>query len=159
MKMGVFTLHTSRKDLAAGSLFVLVGVLYGLAAWQSLPVGTARNMGPGYFPLVLSATLAAMGVAIAIRAAFNGEHSPFGTVPWRGIIMLSLATLVFAAFFDDLGLFPGIFVTTFLASYSSPRNSIRQSLVASLLVAAFCSVVFGLGIRLPVPLVGPVFGF
>ena len=50
------------KDLGAGAFFVFVGLVYGSIAWFGLPIGVALNMGPGYFPIVLSGMLIVLGL-------------------------------------------------------------------------------------------------
>ena len=152
-------MQVNRKDVASGMFFIAVGVLYGGIAWHSLPMGSSLEMGPGYFPIVLSGILIVLGVIIAGHALFagKGHETPFGVVPWRGLIMLSLATIVFAAFIEDLGLLPGVFVAVFLASLSS-ENSVVRNVVISLSIALFCTAIFGYGIRLTLPIIGPFFG-
>ena len=152
-------MEVNRKDLASGAIFAAVGVVYGTIAWKSLPIGQALNMGPGYFPIILSAILIILGGVIIVRAWSTSSETPFGVVPWRGIVMLSAATLVFAAFLDDLGLFPCVWLTSFLASLSSPQIGILRGLLISLAIAAFCTLIFSYGINLPVPRIGPVFSF
>jgi len=138
---------------------VLIGLAYMWMAWADLPIGNTLEMGPGYFPMVLSGILVIFGVAIGVRGFVNAHGTEFGRVPWRAVVMMSLATLVFAAFFDRLGLLPGVFVLSFLTALSSSRNSILGAAITSLCIAVFCSAVFGYGIGLPVPIIGPLFGF
>ena len=76
-------------------------------------------------------------------------------MPWRGVFFLSLATLVFATFVDDLGLFPTVALPAFLACLSNPMVAIATSLMASICIAIFCTAVFSFGIRLPIPVIGP----
>lgn len=147
-------MNTNVKDLAAGAAFIAVGVLYGWLAWSSLPIGEALNMGPGYFPLVLSGSLVMLGAAIAARARVTVQVTPFGVVPWRGIVMLSLATLVFAAFVEELGLLAGIFLTGFVAALADREVKIVNALAVSLGIALFCTAVFAYGVHLPIPVMG-----
>jgi hypothetical protein len=148
---------TNRKDIAASAFFIAVGLLYGGIAWKSLPLGHALNMGPGYFPMVLSGLLAVLGAAMLIRSLRSGNGSSFGIVPWRAIIMLSLATIFFAVFLRDLGLFLCVFASSMLASLSSPKIKIQRAAFVSLVIAIFCVVVFIYGIRLSIPIFGSWF--
>lgn len=144
------------KDLGAGALFVFVGAVYGSIAWFGLPIGVALNMGPGYFPVVLSGILIILGLAIVRRGFIDVEgRAPFGAVPWRGVVLLSLATVLFAAFSEKLGLLPAVFLTAFISTLSNPKVRILNSLVSSICIALFCTAVFGYGIRLPMPVIGP----
>ena len=57
-----------RSDLAAGLVFIAIAAAF---AWAALDVrmGTLLRMGPGYFPLVLSVLLAALGALMLLRGA------------------------------------------------------------------------------------------
>src|SRR5262245_22563424 len=103
------------KSLASGGFFIAVGLLYGSIAFQSLPIGEVLNMGPGFFPIVLSGLLVLFGAIIVVRSFFEAQETPFGIVPWRAILMLSLAIVIFASFIRQLGMLPGVFATAFIA--------------------------------------------
>ena len=49
-----------RTDAAAGVLFILFGLFFGIQS-LGLDLGTAFRMGPGYFPLVLAVVLVIFG--------------------------------------------------------------------------------------------------
>ncbi|MCO5066849.1 MAG: tripartite tricarboxylate transporter TctB family protein [Rhizobiaceae bacterium] len=147
------------KEIAAGAIFIVFGLTYGLIAWRRLPIGEALNMGPGYFPILLSCILVVLGAAIALRTVSAGENAPLGVIPWRGIVMLTLATVFFAAFVDQVGMLPGIFVTTLLAYHASPKARLVRGIAISIALALFCTALFGFGVRLPLPVLGPWFTF
>lgn len=147
------------KDLASGLFFIAVGLVYGGIALRSMKMGTAFNMGPGYFPVILSGALILLGAIIVVKGFSSTPTSPFGAVPWRAVVMLSLSTVIFAAFIKNLGILPGIFATAFVATQATSGVSIRRSLITSLGIAVFCTVVFGYIIQLPLPVIGPIFRF
>jgi hypothetical protein len=148
----------NKNDVAAGAFFIAVGLIYGGIAWTSLPLGRALNMGPGYFPLVLSGLLAVLGAATLIRGLRIGSgDSRFGVVPWRAVGMLSLATVIFATLLPELGLFPCVFATAMTASLASSQVGMRSAALASLVIAAFCVAVFTYAIALPIPVFGTWF--
>lgn len=148
------------KDVASGAIFAGIGALYGTIALTSLQMGTALEMGPAYFPVILSGALVLLGIGIAARGLLRERPAtPFGAVSWRAIGMISAATLVFAAFLDDLGMFPGIFLTSLIASLASTRARLLKAALASLAIAAFCTLVFSYAVRLPVPVFGPWFSW
>jgi hypothetical protein len=152
-------MRVNAKDIASGAFFIVTGLAYLWMAWTELAIGSAVEMGPGYFPVILSSVLMLFGAIIGLRGFRIKQDTEFGAFPWRAVIMLTLATLVFAALFDRLGMLPGIFVLAFLAALASPTMVLWKAAVTSALIAAFCTLVFGYGIGLPVPLVGPMFRF
>lgn len=143
------------KNLAAGAFFASVGLFYGTVAWLRLPVGSTFQMGPGYFPLVLSAILILLGLAIGICAFRAAGTTPFGGVPWRAVIFLSLAIIFFAAFVEEIGMLASVFVAALFATLSSPSIRLSRAVIASAGVAIFCTAVFSVGLRLPIPIIGP----
>lgn len=147
-----------RKDLGTGAVFIAVALLYGGIAYRSLPIGEALDMGPGYFPLVLSALLAAIGVILIVRALIARQAAPFfGKIAWRGMIAISAAALVFALFLRQLGLLPAVFLTSFVCSLASERASVPTALALGLFLSLFCTLVFAYGVRLPIPIIGTWF--
>ncbi len=148
----------NKNDVGAGAFFIAVGLLYGGIAWTSLPLGQALDMGPGYFPLVLSSLLTILGAATLIRGLWVGGEARFGIVSWRAVVMLSLATIIFATFLRELGLFPCVFASAMTASLASPQITLRSAATVSLMIAAFCVGVFTYGINVPIPVFGSWFG-
>jgi putative tricarboxylic transport membrane protein len=146
------------KDLASGLFFILFGLAYGGMAWTGLPIGTALNMGPGYLPIVLGLILVCLGGIVAIRSFVVPQETPFGKVPWRGVVILSLSTIVFAAFIDDLGMLPGVFLSTVISALASPKSRFLNSVVIGVCIAVFCTLIFDFGVRVPIPVIGPAFG-
>jgi putative tricarboxylic transport membrane protein len=74
------------------------------------------------------------------------------------VILLSLATIIFAAFVEKLGLLPGVFATTFVATLANRKVNLVRAALTSLCIAIFCTAVFAYGIRLPIPVIGEWLG-
>lgn len=147
------------KDISAGAFFAAVGLLYGGITLAALPIGQAVEMGPGYFPIVLSGLLVVLGIAIALRGFFHGAASPFGVVPWRALFMLMLAIMVFATFLEELGLFPAVFLTAAIASMATRGGKLSRTVMVGAGISAFCTAIFGFGLDLQVPVFGSWFSF
>jgi hypothetical protein len=146
----------NRIDFAAGLIFVSVGLLYGMMSLR-LSLGNALEMGPGYFPLVLSSLLVALGGAILLTSFSGGPGDTFGKVPWRAVIMLPLAIVAFGAGLQYLGLLPSVFVSALLASNASGGISMAGRIAISLALAIFCTLVFSWGVNLHIPVLGTWF--
>lgn len=146
------------KDVTSGSAFALVGLVYGSIAFVRLPIGSVLDMGPGYFPMLLSGLLVILGGSVAICGILAGGGSVFGRVAWRAVVLIALSIMAFSALLRPLGLLPTAIVTAFLASLSHPEITIRAAAITSVGIGIFCFVVFGLILRLPIPLLGSLFG-
>lgn len=147
------------KDLLSGAVFVSFGVFYGVISIRTLDVGAANAMGPGYFPLVLCVVLLVLGAIVGVRSFSATEAVHIGKVAWRPIICIALACFTFGASVRAIGLFPGIFLATFIASVSSAEIGLTRAAMISGAIAAFCTIVFSFGVGLPIPAFGPLFTF
>jgi putative tricarboxylic transport membrane protein len=145
------------KDLGSGLALVFAGLLYGYVTLDTLPLGSPLDMGPGSFPIVLCGILIVIGLIVCASSLFGSEASEFGTVPWRAMIMLSLSILLFATFLRQLGMFPAVFASAFLASGAEPGFKPLPSALLALCLAVLCSLIFVTGIGLPIPYFGSLF--
>jgi len=150
--------QTNISDLLSGAVFLGVGALYGVTAYETLPMGEALSMGPGYFPAVLAGLLALLGAVIIGRSFHAVRGLEFGTIPYRAIAFITAAILIFANLLDELGFPLCVFVTAFVAFLGKREaNTLRGGIIA-LGIAVLCTAIFGFGIRLPIPIVGTWIG-
>lgn len=65
-----------RKDLISSSVWLLAGLFITFMSLFSLRVGTVRNPGPGFFPLIVGIVLTFLSLIILMRAIFaKGEEN------------------------------------------------------------------------------------
>lgn len=147
------SLKFDRVDLLAGLMFVAFGLIFGVTAWRELDMGSARNMGPGYFPLLLAGILVGLGLLV-ILLALTHQSEPIGAVAWRGMALILLAPIVFGLTVRGLGFGPSVFLTTLIAAFASFRMKPGLAFLVAFLVAAFSIVAFSYGLGLPYPRVG-----
>lgn len=143
-----------RDDLIAGGLFVLLGSYFALEA-LNYPLGTPFRMGPGFMPVALGGVLVALGLAIVLKGMRGGENPEQHAPPWRAIALISGAVIFFGATVRGLGLVPAIFVTVAITAFASRMNNIVASLIIALGMTVMCTLVFAIGLRVTVPLIGP----
>lgn len=141
------------RDAATGAIFFAIGAAFALAT-RELELGSAFRMGPAYFPLLLSGALMLLG-AVIIAGSFTGPGEPLGKIPWRGLVLVLLAPVVFGLTVRKLGLVPAILLTLLIAVYASRRTTIMLALMMAAGLTLFCLAVFSYGLRLPLPLFGP----
>ena len=140
-------------DLIAGLFLMATGVFFG---WQALglELGTSLRMGPGYFPLVLSALLVVIGLVVLIKA-FGREGEPLGQIAWRGMMFILPAPVFFGLTVRGLGFVPALFVTMLIASQASVRMRPLPALALSVAVTILATLVFSYGLGLPFRRFGP----
>ena len=141
-------------DVLAGGIFVLIGGAFVVGS-LGYELGTPLRMGPGYFPLLVGALLAALGLAIVGKGLVAGEVIAFGAIPWRAAAVIVLAVVFFGLTVRRLGFVPTSAVTALLTGLASRR--VRPLTVlgvtAGLTVAA--TLIFVVGLQLRIPLWGP----
>ena len=81
------------KDFLAGLLFILFGIAFIWLA-RDYGFGTARRMGPAFFPIVLSGILIAIGLVIGVRGVAVTEEPPRGFT-FKGLVLVIVGTLLF----------------------------------------------------------------
>src|SRR5262245_52757186 len=140
------------RDLLAGGLFLGFGLAFFLLA-QQYEMGSARRMGSGYFPVVLSLILMAIGLATMARG-FLVDGPPIRDVAVKALLLVTASIVLFGVLVQGAGL--GMAVAALvLAAAAASRNS--RPLAVLLLAAAlgvFCVLAFVKGLGLPFPVLG-----
>ena len=155
------------KDHYGGALLLALGVA-AIAAGAGYPVGTLRQMGPGFFPVALGVLMALVGVAVLATTpltppdAANAHAKPSvgveyahlagPVVQWRGWLCIVGGIVSFVVLAAHGGLVPASFVSVFVAAMGDRRNTWRDAALLALVLTAIGSVVFHFGLHLLLPL-------
>lgn len=143
----------SEKDFAAALFFIVVG---GLFAWGSLryEFGSSVRPGPGYFPFGLGVLLALLGAALLFKSLTleTPGRDPIGAIAWRPLAVVVATIVLFALLLPRLGLPLTVWVCVAAVSYASVEARWRAAVVSGGVMAAFCSLVFIVGLKLPLSL-------
>ena len=133
----------SPQDLGAGLLFIFIGCV-GLYFGRELTYGSARSMGPGYFPIWLSWIINGMG-AICIFRAVTIAGEPIGRIPLRPIAWVSLGVLLFGYLIEHIKLELALLLLTVVVTQSRRQNDLAQTIVmvfSAVFALAVISVTF-----------------
>ncbi|MGE0627023.1 MAG: tripartite tricarboxylate transporter TctB family protein [Hyphomicrobiaceae bacterium] len=128
------------QDFAAGLLFIGIGAL-GLYLARDLTYGSASNMGPGFFPTWLSATLLGLGVIVTARS-FVLQGFGIGETKLRPLFFVLLAVLAGGYLIDRIGLALSLIILVFIASMSRSDTRYAEVAVIAVFLAIGCVVVF-----------------
>jgi hypothetical protein len=138
------------KDFSAGLFFVLIGIITVLEA-RGYSIGTARDMGPGYFPLLIGYLLLMIGGATAVRGLLlKGNGIKISSI--RPLLMVSSAVLSFALLLKPCGLIVALLALVFLSCLGSREFRMRYAVILFFLLAALALVLFVYTLGLPLPL-------
>ncbi len=150
-------MQRAMRDVLAGLAFIAFGVAFAVTA-ATYEVGSALRMGPGYFPLILGALLFLFGGLIIAKGLVAAEPEAMGEIPWRAIVLLLGAVLVFGLTVRGLGLVPAIFITALMSAFASRRTTVIAALLIAGGLTVLCVLVFVVALRLRLPLFGPWLG-
>lgn len=146
-----------KGDLLAGAIFIGFGLAFAITS-ATYDLGTPLRMGPGFFPLVLGATLVVLGVAIVVKAFVAGPAGPVGPVPWRALVLLVAALFFFGYFVRALGLVPTLLVAVTLAALAGRSVRVIPAVVIAACLTALSVLIFVVLLQLRLPLIGPWLG-
>lgn len=138
------------RDFLAGMLFMLIGGL-GFYVALSYPFGSLQQMGPGYFPRILSGILIAFGVVTLLRGLKSGERVQ-GTWGWFPLLMLTIALLAFGFLMEHVGLIPALVVLFFTSAYAGKEAKFLEVVVLTVVMCIAATAIFIWGLKLPYPL-------
>jgi hypothetical protein len=138
------------KDFYAGLFFFFIGIVTVFEA-RDYSIGTARDMGPGYFPVLIGCLLLVIGGATAVRGLWlKGEGFRIGSI--RPLLMVSVAALSFAFLLKPTGLIIALLALVFLSCLASREFRIRYAVILYVVLAAMATILFVYILGLPLPL-------
>jgi len=146
----------SPKDFWAGLLYAGFGAAAVLIA-RDYGMGSSSRMGPAYFPTTLGSLLLLIGVASLVRS-FVVRGEPIGAIAWKGMFLVTLATVLFGVLLRPAGLVIALAALILVSAAASIKFRFdwrALSMMAGLIV--FCGLVFVKGLGLPVSLLGTWF--
>ena len=151
-----------KRDYYAGGLMMVVGAIAGYIA-TTYDLGTLHEIGPGFFPLVLSVLLVVLGLAIMATAGRSSTMAaPHGPAlhgdrvgpDWRGWPAIFFAVIAFVVLADFAGLAPATFACVFLAALGDRENDWKSAALLALALTAFAVVVLAWGLQVQMPVFG-----
>jgi hypothetical protein len=139
-----------RAGVLAGALFIAIGLL-SLVLSYGWRVGTAAQMGPGYFPLVLGGILILLGISIAGRAYLASGHVDLPSMDLKAALPVVCPIIIFAAAVSTAGLLVSIVGLVVLTRLAERTTRFVETLALAAFLAVLVAVVFvlGLGVRVP----------
>ena len=135
------------KDLIAGLIFIFFGIA---AIWlaRDYPMGSARRMGPAYFPTIIGGALAMFGLAISGRSLWRLSE-PVRLPTLRPLIMIIAGVVGFALLLEPLGLVLALFVLILISCLGGSHFRLLEVAILYIVLAliAVFFFVYGLGLQ------------
>ncbi len=141
----------NNQDFFAGLLFIVIGLMAVVISQKSYPMGTSRDMGPGYFPTLLGGVMTVLGLWIMVRGLIKGVKIE-GVWGIRPVVLLTLAIIVFGFIMDRFGLVPALLALFFIGALAGHEFKFKEVLTLAILMTVVSWAVFvyalGLSFRL-----------
>ena len=141
------------QDFWCAVFFVVLGVL-AMYLSHDYQMGTALDMGPGYFPMWLGGILVGFGLVmgtLAFRIAdAQAEDLSWSGWAWRPWLVLPAALAAFALLMEaDAGFVPSLFVLIIGCALAHKDVHWKETLVLSIFLTAAAVAIFSYGLELP----------
>ena len=141
----------NKQNFASGLFFGTFGCFGALVA-RTYSLGTADDVGAGYFPFWISTLLAVLGVVLCLTSLSPAaERTEIARLDWRSTLWIVGAVLLFAVLLPHLGVVLSIVVLVIVSSMGSHEFTWRGALASSFVLAAMVYAVFVKGLHLQFP--------
>jgi hypothetical protein len=137
----------SRKDLYAGLVFVAFGAGFAVLS-QNYPMGTSRNVGPGYFPALLGIILAVLGLLVIGRGILVNNPAPV-RLALRPLLFVMAGGVLFALLVGHIGLLAALAGLIFVSALGGSEFRFREVAVLWFALSIIAVMVFVYGLGLP----------
>ena len=136
------------KDILGGAALIALGGAY-LSGALGLDLGTARRMGPGYYPMIVAIVTMIVGVLILVPALVRRDIMP--RPRWRPLLLVLGSFATFGLLMRYAGFIPALFMTVIVAALADPnsRPVSTVALAAGATLVAWLIFIAGLGLPIP----------
>lgn len=135
------------QDALTGLIFIALGAI-GLLIALRYEFGSTTEMGPGYFPRVLSGLLVGLGLLILVRDLRNGV-SVDGAWAWVPLALVTAAILLFGGAIERFGLVPAVALLIVVSAYAGHEFKLTEVAVLTIVMALLTAGIFVWGLSLP----------
>ena len=128
------------QDFGAATVFILIGAA-GFYFANDLDYGAAARMGPGYFPTMLSALIAIIGVVVGFKALAIAGPS-IEPIQLRPVGFITVCIVGFGYLIEQLGVAIAAAALIVVAGYARRGANLTESILLAVGMSIFVVVVF-----------------
>ena len=139
------------KDILAGLIFIGFGLATFVMAGD-YAMGTALDMGPGYFPAAIGLVLAGIGAAAIVRGLTQKTPDPITPHRLQPLILIFAGILAFSLLIERAGLVVASAALIGLACLPRLRSHPLEVLAIYVVLTAFSALVFVVLLDMQLPL-------
>jgi hypothetical protein len=137
----MFSRVNAPKDLLAGAIFIVFGLATFLKA-QDYKIGTAFQMGPGYFPATIGLVLAVIGIAAILRGLAQKVPDPIERHRVEPLILIFAGIMAFSFLIERTGLVVASAALIGIACFRRLLTNPLEVLAIYVALTGFAALVF-----------------
>lgn len=135
------TSELNKRSILTAVITITIGLLV-IVESLGYRLGTARHMGPGYFPVILGTLMVGFGALIALTE-LRAKNERYRVKPsYRAFVLIVCAITAFAVMIKPFGLVPTIFATVYISALADPQSKQKTSFYISVFMCVLVIVVF-----------------
>lgn len=140
------------KDVVSALLIGAAAVGF-LIASEGMTFGTPMDMGPSFFPRIVSVLLLCLAIGIGLKGLANleAEEDPL-VIPLRPIVTVFIAMALFVVTLRSLGLIAASMLLVLAAGAAPLDRRWREVAISAVVLSVFAGFLFVYGLGLQAPL-------
>ena len=143
---------SAQKNLLTGLLYLGIALFFGVQSF-GLGIGKVDEMGPGFYPLVLSVLLTIAGVVVILSGrSESGRVSP---IHWRGLVFVLGGLMLFALLATGAGFVPAAWLAVYFSTYASKKIGRKTAIIVATVFTVVAWFVFLKCLDIPIRPFGP----
>jgi hypothetical protein len=139
----------NRNSFLSGLFYIGVGAVAAVLSTQ-YEIGTALQMGPGFFPFAIAIILIALGAGVVVQSMLLGSSETTQTHNVAPLLMVFVGMLSFALLIERAGLVVAIGALLFFSCFRRLREKPLEVLATYVALATAASVLFVYLFGLPI---------
>jgi hypothetical protein len=139
-----------RRDFWSGILFIAFGCA-GLWLGRNYAVGTLSRMGPGFFPMTMSAALVGIGVFLLARSLVLAGEPIERVAVWPQLLILA-AVVAFGLLIERIGLAVAVMAVGVVSGIAAQGLRWFELVALAVAMSAFSVALFVYLLGQPIPI-------
>lgn len=131
-----------------GVVFLVLGMGVFFYTYNEVEIGSLQEMGPGFFPAIMSIIVAILGGCVTIGSIIK-QSQLIEKYNFKAMILVSIGLIFFALLIEKLGLLFAILGLVVVSSFADSKLTIKQKILLFLGLFLIAFLVFNVLLGMP----------
>ena len=146
------------RDRAVGLTLAITGAAVGVAAAQ-YERGPLRNIGPGFFPILIASVLATLGLLVATRRPADRVEGAPAVRSMLQATAVPIAIVACALLVERAGILLAAMALVIISSCARAGGRWRDAALLALVLSLLATAIFVWALGVPLPVLPPPIGW